>query len=417
MTVRILIIDDDPRYHKVLARHIKSEWADAEVRAIRKTDRSADGPLIPDGVNPSDYHAVLLDRAPGGGDGLKYLRDFKRRPGFPPVIFIIDRGNELLAVEAVKAGAEDYLLREEINHDRFIASLRSAIRKHKRTSALLSRRQALDEACRFGAVKIRGHRFVRELGSGGISSVYLAEAGKDNSLVVLKVFRLVPEIAEAQNSFDRFIQEYQLISRIEHPNIVRIFDLGVADDHAYITMEYFKEGNLRAKMKRPLPAAKALDYLRQIAGALTAIHEVGILHRDLKPANVMLREDESIALIDFGLAKQMTLDQEITGSGQIFGTPYYMSPEQGHAGQVDERSDIYSLGVMVFEMLSGEKPFTADTPMAVIYKHNNTPLPRLGGELSAYQELLDRMLAKAPHDRFQSAGDLLAYLDSQWPRQ
>ena len=417
MTVRILIIDDDPRYHKVLARHIKSEWADAEVRAIRKTDRSADGPLIPDGVNPSDYHAVLLDRAPAGGDGLKYLRDFKRRPGFPPVIFIIDRGNELLAVEAVKAGAEDYLLREEINHDRFIASLRSAIRKHKRTSALLSRRQALDEACRFGAVKIRGHRFVRELGSGGISSVYLAEAGKDNSLVVLKVFRLVPEIAEAQNSFDRFIQEYQLISRIEHPNIVRIFDLGVADDHAYITMEYFEEGNLRAKMKRPLPAAKALDYLRQIAGALTAIHEVGILHRDLKPANVMLREDESIALIDFGLAKQMTLDQEITGSGQIFGTPYYMSPEQGHAGQVDERSDIYSLGVMVFEMLSGEKPFTADTPMAVIYKHNNTPLPRLGGELSAYQELLDRMLAKAPHDRFQSAGDLLAYLDSQWPRQ
>lgn len=214
MKVRILIIDDDPQYHKLLARHIKSEWADAEVRSIRKTDQSADGPLIPDGVNASDYHVVLLDRAPSGRDGLKYLREFKRRPGFPPVIFIIDRGNELLAVEAVKAGAEDYLLREEINHDRFIASLRSAIRKHKRTSALLSRRQALDEACRFGAVKIRGHRFVRELGSGGISSVYLAEADKDNSLVVLKVFRLVPEIAEAQNSFDRFIQEYELISRI-----------------------------------------------------------------------------------------------------------------------------------------------------------------------------------------------------------
>ena len=417
MTVRILIIDDDPRYHKVLAHHIKSEWADAEVRAIRKTDRSANGPLIPDGVNAIDYHAVLLDCAPAGRDGLKFLRDFKRQPGFPPVIFIIDRGNELLAVEAVKAGAEDYLFREEINHDRFIASLRSAIRKHKRTSALLSRRQALDEACRFGAVKIRGHRFVRELGNGGISSVYLAEADKDNGLVVLKVFRLVPEIAEAQNSFDRFIQEYELISRIEHPNIVRIFDLGVADDHAYITMEYFEEGNLRAKMKGPLPAATVLDYLRQIAGALTAIHEVGILHRDLKPANVMLREDESIALIDFGLAKQMTLDQEITGCGEIFGTPYYMSPEQGHAGQVDERSDIYSLGVVVFEMLSGEKPFTADTPMAVIYKHSNTPLPRLGGELSAYQELLDRMLAKDPHDRFQTVEDLLAYVDSQWPRQ
>jgi DNA-binding response OmpR family regulator len=417
MTIRILIIDDDPQYHKVLARHIKSEWADADVRALRKTDRSADGPLIPDAVNASEYHAVLLDRAPSGQDGLKWLRDFKRRPGFPPVIFIIDRGNELLAVEAIKAGAEDYLLKEEINHDRFIASLRSAIRKHKRTSALISRRQVLDEACRFGAVKIRGHLFVRELGSGGISSVYLAETEKEKRQVVLKVFRLVPDIAEAESSFDRFIQEYEVISRIQHPNIVQIFDLGVADDHAYITMEYFEEGSLRTKMKQPLPTAMALEYLRQIAGALKAIHEVGILHRDLKPANVMLRKDQTIALIDFGLAKQMTVEQEITGSGEIFGTPYYMSPEQGHAERVDERSDIYSLGVVFFEMLSGEKPFTADTPMAVIYKHSNTPLPKMSGALAAFQELLDRMLAKDPHDRFQTMEDLLNYLNRKWPQQ
>ncbi|MCZ6500447.1 MAG: protein kinase [Gammaproteobacteria bacterium] len=416
MAIRILIIDDDPHYHKVLARHIKGEWADADVRVFGNSADPAAGPMAAISVDASDYHAVLLDRAPSGQDGLKWLRDFKRRPDFPPVIFIIDRGNELLAAEAVKAGAEDYLLKEDINHDRFIASLRRAIRKHKRTSALLSRRQALDEACRFGAVKIRGHRFVRELGSGGISSVYLAEAEKEKKPVVLKVFRLVPDVAEAQSSFDRFIQEYEVISRIENPNIVRIFDLGVADDHAYITMEYFKEGSLRAKMEQSLPVTAVLEYLRQIAGALMAIHEVGILHRDLKPANVMLWEDQSIALIDFGLAKQMTLDQEITGSGEIFGTPYYMSPEQGHAGQVDERSDIYSLGVMVFEMLSGEKPFTADTPMAVIYKHSNTPLPRLSGALAEFQELLDRMLAKDPHDRFQSVEDLLGYLDVQWPR-
>ena len=174
MTIRILIIDDDPQYHKVLTRHIKSEWANAYVRAIRKTDQSTDGPLIPDDVNANDYHAVLLDRSPSGKNGLSWLRNFKRRPGFPPVIFLVDRGNELLAAEAVKAGADDYLLRGEVNHDRFIASLRGAIRKHKRASALLSRRQVLDEACRFGAVKIRGHQFVRELGSGGISSVYLA---------------------------------------------------------------------------------------------------------------------------------------------------------------------------------------------------------------------------------------------------
>ena len=152
-----------------------------------------------------------------------------------------------------------------------------------------------------------------------------------------------------------------------------------------------------------------------MARALQAIHAVGVLHRDLKPANVMLREDGTVALIDFGLAKQLHLDQEITETGEIFGTPYYMSPEQGHADQVDERSDIYSLGVLFYEMICKEKPYTATSPMAVIYKHSHSPLPQLDGQKRVFQDMLDRMLAKDPRHRFQSAEEVLTYLDERWP--
>ena len=138
---------------------------------------------------------------------------------------------------------------------------------------------------------------------------------------------------------------------------MRIYDLGIADDHAYIAMEHFPTGDLRRRMKEPLSTPVACTYLRQIASALEAIHSVGVLHRDLKPANIMLRNDGSLCLIDFGLAKADALETQLTGAHEIFGTPYYMSPEQGHAEAIDARSDLYSLGVIFYEMLTGQKPF------------------------------------------------------------
>jgi serine/threonine protein kinase len=172
-------------------------------------------------------------------------------------------------------------------------------------------------------------------------------------------------------------------------------------------MEYLAGGSLAKRLLRTLSRAEALDYGLQIARALSAIHRAGILHRDLKPANVMFRDDDTVALIDFGLAKQMKLEAAITGTGQIFGTPYYMSPEQGHADPVDERSDIYSLGCIFYEMLKGTRPFVADSPMAVIYLHANAPRPVLTDGLEDLQPLLDGMLAVDPDDRFQSDGELI----------
>jgi eukaryotic-like serine/threonine-protein kinase len=177
-------------------------------------------------------------------------------------------------------------------------------------------------------------------------------------------------------------------------------------------MEYFPCGDLRTQIRAGIDPPRALRLATLVARALQAIHAAGVLHRDLKPGNVMLREDDSIALIDFGLSKDAALALEVTEQGAIFGTPHYMSPEQGHGEPIDERSDLYSLGVILFEMMAGEKPFNADNPMAIIYKHRKEPIPRLPQDLEALQPLLERLLAKTPQDRFHSAGQAAAALES-----
>jgi serine/threonine protein kinase len=227
-------------------------------------------------------------------------------------------------------------------------------------------------------------------------------------MVVLKVLRQVPD-SGSDKHFDRFLQEYELIARVDHPNVVRIYDLGVADDHAYIAMEYCSRGTLKRRIIDGLLPEEAWALVRVIAGALGALHSVGIFHRDLKPTNIMFREDGSPVLIDFGLAKHAQFQAGITGTGAIFGTPYYMSPEQGQGSPVDQRSDIYSLGIVLYEALTGRKPYDGPAAMSVIIQHRDAPLPRLPAESSRFQPVLDRMLAKNPADRFQSVDEFLAW--------
>jgi serine/threonine protein kinase len=285
--------------------------------------------------------------------------------------------------------------------------LRDAVLRRRQQLALLRTGPEAQQQSRFGPVTILGHRFVRELAIGGTSMVYLAESERAGEMVVLKVLRDAPEAGDVHTQFARFLQEYELISKIRHPNVVRIFDLGIADDHAYIAMEYFPRGDLRAQIAKGIERPTAVQYLAQMASALQVVHQVGVLHRDLKPGNIMVRADGSLAIIDFGLAKHVDMQVDMTGTGEIFGTPYYMSPEQGHGQELDVRSDLYSLGVIFYEMLTRKKPYLAATPMGVIYLHANAPLPVLEAELSIYQSILDRLMAKDPAARFGSARELV----------
>jgi serine/threonine protein kinase len=242
-----------------------------------------------------------------------------------------------------------------------------------------------------------------------VASVFLAQPTTGGQPQVLKVVRL--DQADKGDGLQRFMQEFAMLAQIDHPNVARIFKQDFSIGTAYIAMEYFPQGDLRARMRRPLDPAIAVYYVKQIAAGLEAIHQVGIVHRDLKPDNVMVRADGMVAIADFGIAKQVEMMITDTGAGQIVGTPYYLSPEQVQGRTVDARCDIYSLGLLAYEMLTGQKPFHADTAEELLMMHVQTPLPQLPPQHRRLQPVLDKMTAKKPQDRYASASELLDALD------
>ncbi len=397
-----MIIDEQAEFRSLLMHHVTTHWPDAIISAY---DPTAAGHL-PDEFSGAGNDLILLGSRHGEQrDGIDVLRRFLARTNFPPVVYF---GTEDDQAAVQKLRPDAHFIRDHINHDSLIVGLSDVLVARQR---IASTNSLFVGDMRTGIHPlIKGYRFIRRLGSTEHSGVYLAERESTHLQVVLKVLRQAPGREDSVGAFDRFLQEYETIADMDHPNIVRIYDLGVADDHAHIAMEYLGGGDLRQRIDAGIPERQSVQYLRQIAGALSAVHANGVLHRDLKPGNIMLRKDGSIALIDFGLAKKAKLESEITGTGEIFGTPYYMSPEQGHGSNVDERSDIYSLGVIFYEMLTGEKPYRSDTAMGLIYLHANAPIPLLPTRLGHHQALLNMMLAKTPTDRLQSAAEIEEWL-------
>jgi tRNA A-37 threonylcarbamoyl transferase component Bud32/FixJ family two-component response regulator len=389
----IFIIDDSGEYRSLLTHHVTTRWPEATVRDYDPTFSGR----LPEEFSGAGNDLVLLGHPAGGEDALEWLRQFRKIAGFPPVV-VIGSGDERHIVEAMRAGAAEYLSKARLNHSRLVEVMETALGGSEQPAGLAAA----------GLPSLKGYRIRQQLSGSDISTVYLTTEERTGRPAVLKVLRQMPD-AGNDVAFERFLQEYELIAKLKHPSIVEIYDLGIADDHAYIAMEYCAQGSLKRRIASGMNPDLAFRYMRQMADALGELHRVGITHRDMKPTNVMFRDDGSLVLIDFGLAKQAQLRAEITGTGEIFGTPYYMSPEQGHAGQVDQRGDIYSLGVMFYEMLTGEKPFDAETPMAMIIRHRHAPVPTLPGGLGRYQPAIDRMLAKKPEDRFQDVDALLAW--------
>jgi eukaryotic-like serine/threonine-protein kinase len=399
--MRLLAIEHEPRVRSLLRHHASCRWPGVELTHYVPAER---GPLPPEFL-AQGYDAVLLAQGWPGGDGMEWLRDLGNRPGFAPVIFMLDRDEPRLRNAALGWGAFAVVGKHRFVHERLIEAIERASHRHRLAMAEWRVSSAARESHRFGDALIPGYRRARLLARGSVSQLYIAESEKAELLVVLKVTPSQRDDSGIDQSFERFLQEYEIAERIRHPNIVRLYELGIADDHAYLAMEYFPRGDLRRRMKSALSPAEALNYGAQIADVLGAIHEAGILHRDLKPGNIMLRSEEQLALIDFGLAKQAALQLDLTDKGLIFGTPHYMSPEQGHGQALDARSDLYSLGVVLYEMLTGDKPFRADNPMTVLYMHRNSPAPQLAPRLAPLQPLLDRLLAKEADERYASAAE------------
>lgn len=261
-------------------------------------------------------------------------------------------------------------------------------------------------------IELEGYRLLRKLGQGGMSEVYLAENLVTHTHQVLK---LVPTIAidiDSDDTLQRFLHEFALISQIDHPNVARIYHQGFTSTHAYISMEFFPGGDLRCLISEYPSPQVAIASLLQILGGLSAIHELGIIHCDMKPDNVMIRRDGSLALADFGIAEHSDSIRLPTRPGEIMGSPSYLAPEQALDLPVDERTDLYSTGAIFYEMLTGWPPYKGSSVQAILYQHVNLPVPILPVGLERFQPILNRMMAKSAAARFESADAVVEYVIS-----
>jgi serine/threonine protein kinase len=347
---------------------------------------------------------------------LVWARELAGRAGFAPIVLLRRSADSSAARETAALGVWT-VSGADLEGVEFHRVLAAAEQRQAHARAVWRTSSAGRDAQRFGDAFIRGYRHIRRLAAGALTDLYVGESERAGTLVALKVARDAQDEREPVDIFRRFLQEYELVQRIDAPGVVRLYDLGISDEHAWLVMEYFPMGDLRRRMRAGVAPREALRLVVEVARALEHVHAAGVLHRDLKPGNVMLRADGSIALIDFGLSKDTALARDVTGSGAIFGTPHYMSPEQGHAEAIDARSDLYSLGVMLYEMLAGEKPYRADNPMAIVYKHRKEPIPQLPERFAGLQPALVRLLAKAPADRFagaREAAEALAHTLDEW---
>lgn len=259
-------------------------------------------------------------------------------------------------------------------------------------------------------MQLPGYRIERLIAEGGMGSVYLAVQESLDRYVALKLLKRFEDPTRTL----RFFNEGRMLASLNHRNIITIHDIGVVDERHYISMEYLRGGDLKQRIAKGLEINEILDLLETLGNCLDFVHRKGIIHRDIKPENILFHEDGTPIITDFGIAKQTQADSSLTltREGIALGSPHYLSPEQAGGKSLDGRADLYSLGILFYEMASGEKPYRGDSPIEVIVAHLTSPIPKLPPARRAYQGLLERMIAKHPDQRFDSAAILVETIRS-----
>lgn len=440
---RILVIDPNPAIARLLTSYIAPAWPEIDARAY---DPSLG---IPDRTfELSDYDIVFLegDLSSLGADGFSWLDALQGAPNVPPIIMMADTLDNEFIQHAVGGGAAGTLdkgnlsartLLEAVagcvddaggvaNKDSDATEILKALppvpdsvsnneqpapktvidrpevreRRSHRTSGVLD--EGLD-------VEIPGYIIERRIARGNMGEVYLARGDNDSELLALKILRLENE--QNRETIQRFMREYLVISKISNPHVVTVHERGFGSNFAFIVMEYCEYGNLKTKLRSPIPPQRALSCLRQIASGLGAAHEIGVLHRDIKPANILFRDPDTLVLTDFGVATSLAGTVGLTMTNSIVGSLYYVSPEQITEDTCGPLSDIYSVGVVLYEMLVSKPPYTGTSLADIMEAHCKAPIPRLPQTLKTLQPLVDGLLAKDPDERFQSTGDIIAGID------
>ena len=467
MLNRILIIDDSVAIKEFIKYCISRSWPTVEIELYDPVQG-----LPTEKFDWAQYDLLILDYQLGlvDEDGLDWLKILSSYSNIPPILFMTAYSHEDIAVQAIKLGAEDYLNKDDLSAKRLSERIAVIIGEDlNKTDINLAKTTGVtktvvvpedektmvinadmlvstddttpisEETLMFSPKKrtlpeeevtvagdqntksstvdthklieseLPGYRIIDKVGEGGMANIFLAEREEDQLQVVLKVL----DIANVENkeSLRRFIREYRLIGQLDHPNIARIYERAFAHSYAYIAIEYCPNGDLSQRLKKPLPTETAVSYMRQIGEGIGAAHKVGIIHRDMKPGNILFRADDSLAITDFGIAKMLGDTSELTEVGQIVGTMFYISPEQIRGKGINKYSDLYSLGVMFYKMLTGEFPFYGESVEQILQAHLMDPPPKLPKNLASFQPIIDGLLAKDPDERFQNAEEFLVGLE------
>ena len=336
----------------------------------------------------------------------RLLRSREQSPRLP--IFVFARGgDERNAARTIKLGANDYWPIHSVKIGELGEVLKRLMEPARSSAAAAtpaadSRRQP----------QIAGYRLIKTIAESATAAVYLAHNDDLTQPVALKVQALKGrgEVTEADRQ--RFVRECQILSALNHRSIADVLDYGITDEYSYLALEYFPCGSLRDRLKNPVSEADAVNYARQIGDALQVLHSANVVHRDLKPSNLMLTDDNRLILIDFGSASMRLAASDLSRSDLCTGTPYYVCPEQIDNRDPDGRGDLYSLGVVLYEMLVGALPYLGNNLIEIFTAHRAAPVPRLPQRVLRYQPIIDRLLAKEPDDRYPSAALFLEDLSA-----
>jgi len=403
---RILILEPDIKVRSALLRYAIKGWQGAAVQSTSGTLSEALGD--PERLKNFDVLLVGCDFSQDGtaeNPTLQAIRAVAAEPRNPAIILLTTKGSEYTAVQAIKSGAFDYIPKTLLGREQVLSAVQRAMLHRK---GLLGTRGGTVT----GVVRLFGYDMRRCLATRDSVSVHAAFSAERGKEVVLKVLHRGRGSLSRDANFERLVMEFKLLYDINDHAVAEIYDFRVTSQYCYIAMEYFPLGHLGTRLDSKLAPREALYFAREIARALSIIHMAGVMHRDLKPANIMLRDDRSIALIDFGISQTThTARVEPEGSTrEIAGTPYYMSPEQAAGLSSDERTDLYSLGVILYQMLTGDKPYVGTTADEILDQHRYAALPILPSELAICQPLLNKLLAKEPSQRFGSAREAIEAL-------
>lgn len=403
----VLLVDDDPDFRALVRHHLSV--AAPEITMVEYDPEAAGMP--DEYFDWRRFDVLLLDYQLGdAGDGLKWLAQLRRRPGFPPTVLVTAQGDEYVAVQALKLGAEDYLRKQEVTADRIAEVIRGAAQGSP-PRPLSSGRGVGDRPDTSDRVVqgLNQYRLVRKIGAGTQSRIYLGTRLGDNFEVAVKIIAVSALIDDDVRK--RFEREASALERMDSRFVVRLHEHAFSEDCGFLAMEYLPGGDLRSFVQQPVGPARATKWIANVLHGLEAIHDAGVIHRDVKPTNIMHRDDDTLVIADLGISRFTESSGEHTTEAMLLGTPAYMSPEQcmGHA--LDERADLYSTGIVFYEMLMGRRPYVGRGVTDVLYMHVNADIPRFPPEFEDLQPLLDGLMAKDITKRLSGAPRALEVLN------